>query len=115
MIKREDDINSLRGDIHLQVFFDQRRKAKDEWLASRMIDVEEAGIDELFDKMLARCYRSSIYVVGWIDKPTLIAEIEKLNLTDRTWSFKDSQRLFWNFKITACKKPTSLPAFLKEL
>ncbi|MFN0083033.1 MAG: hypothetical protein ACKVOM_10995 [Ferruginibacter sp.] len=115
MIKREDDINSLRGDIHLQIFFDQRRKAKDEWLASRMIDIEEAGIDELFDKMLARCYRNSVYVVGWIDKPTLIAEIEKLNLADRTWSFKDSQRLFWNCKITASNKPATLPVFIKGL
>ncbi len=115
LIKREDDINRSRGDIHIQIFFDQRRKAKDEWLAGRIIDIEEAGIDELFDKMLARCYRNSIYVVGWIDKPTLVKEIEGMNLSDRTWSFKDSQRLFWNCKITACKKPVTLPTFLRGL
>ena len=115
LIKREEGIENLKGDIHLQIFFDQRRLAKDEWLASRIIDIEEAGTDELFDKMLARCYRNTAYFVGWIDKPTLVHNLNEMKECDRTWSFKNSQRHFWNCKVSQTNKPADLPDFLKNL
>lgn len=115
LIKREEEIDSLRGDIHLQIFFDQRRLAKDEWLASRIIDIEGAGIDELFDKMLARCYRNTAYFVAWIDKPTLINNIKGLDAGEQTWSFKNSQREFWNCKVIHSNKPLELADYLKVL
>lgn len=114
LIKRESRIEQLRGDIHLQIFFDQRRLAKDEWLASRLIDIEEAAIDELYDRMLARCYKNTVYFVGWIDKLTLIENINKLSVADQTWSFKNSQRNFWNCRVAHSNKPTDLPNFLKS-
>lgn len=114
LIKRESTIEHLRGDIHLQIFFDQRRLAKDEWLAGKIIDINEAGIDELFDKMLARCYRNTAYFVAWIDKPTLIKNINDLPDRDQTWSFKNSQRKFWNCKVSQSNKPADLPNFLKS-
>ena len=89
--------------------------AKDEWLASRIINIEEAGIDELFDKMLTRCYRNTVYFVAWIDKHTLIQNIIHLPDTDKTWSFKDAQRQFWNCKVINSKKPIDLPQFLKNI
>ena len=112
LIKREEDIRNLKGDIHLQIFFNQRRFAKDEWLAGRIINIEDAVIDELFDKMLARCYRNSVYFVAWIDKPTLIERVNGLPEMDRTWSFKDAQRQFWNCKVIHSKRPIDLPGFL---
>ena len=115
LVKREADINNLKGDIHVQIFFDQRRFAKDEWLASRIIDIENGSINELFDKMLARCYRKSIFIVGWIDKMTLIKDIENMNPQLRTWSFKSSKREFWNCKIVNSKKPIDLISYLKQL
>lgn len=115
LIKRQEGINNLNGDIHLQIFFDQRRMAKDEWLAERNINIEEAGIDELFDKMLARCYRNSAYFVAWIDKITLIENIDKLPYASRTWSFKDAQRHFWNCKIVNSKRPVDLIQYLKSI
>ncbi len=114
LIKRREGIEYLKGDIHLQVFFNQKRFAKDEWLASRLIDIEEAGIDELFDKILARCYRNTTYFVTWIDKPTLVKNINELPKGEQEWSFKNSQRQFWNCKVSQAKKPVDLPAFLKK-
>lgn len=113
LIKRQDGIDNLKGDVHLQIFFNQRRMAKDEWLASRIINIEEAGIDEIFDKMLARCYRNTTYFVAWIDKFSLIENINKLPNSDKTWSFKDSKRQFWSCKIVNSKKPVDLKNFLK--
>ena len=115
LIKRADGIDNLKGDIHLQIFFNQRRLAKDEWLASRIINIEEAGIDEIFDKMLARCYRNTIHFVAWIDKLTLMESINKLPDSYKTWSFKESQRQFWSCKIINSKKPNGLPQFLKNI
>ncbi len=115
LIKREEGIENLKGDVHLQIFFNQRRLAKDEWLAERIIDIEEAGIDELFDKMLARCYRNSTFFVAWVDKPTLIENINTLPDNDKTWSFKNSQRQFWNCKVINSKKPADLPYFLRSI
>ncbi len=115
LIKREDGEEKLRGDIHLQIFFDQRRKAKDEWLASRNIDIEHVEIDELFDRLLARSYRNKTYFVGWIDKPTFVSRILSLPQEKRTWTFKNAKRIFYNCKITECNKPANLPAYLKNL
>ena len=115
LIKRYEGIENIKGDIHLQIFFNQRRMAKDEWLAGRIINIEEAGVDELFDKMLARCYRNTAYFVSWIDKPTLIKNFNNLSDSDKTWSFKNSQRQFWNCKVINSNKPIDLPVFLKNL
>ena len=115
LIKRENEIFNLKGDIHLQIFFDQRRSAKDEWLLGRIIDIENASIDELFDKLLARCYRNSTYFIAWIDKNTLIKNIQNKSDNETTWSFKDSKRKFWNCKISTSNKPQGLPAFLKNI
>ena len=89
--------------------------AKDEWLAERIVDIENTGIDELFDKMLARCYRNSTYFVAWIDKPTLIENVNNLPDADKTWSFKDSQKQFWKCKVINSKNPIKLINFLKNI
>ena len=115
LIKRDNCIEDLRGDVHLQIFFDQRRNAKDEWLASRYIDIEHIEIDELFDKMLARAYKNKTFFVGWIDKPALISKTMMLPAQERTWTFKNAKRLFWNCKIAESNKPADLPAYLKNM
>ena len=115
LIKREDNVENLRGDIHLQIFFDQKRKAKDEWLANQDIEIEKVEIDELFDKLLAKAYRNKTYFVGWIDKPTLVSKINALPENKRTWTFKNAKRHFYNCKIAESNKPANLPAYLKSL
>ena len=115
LIKRENNIEHLRGDIHLQIFFDQRRKAKDDWLAGKEIDIEGAEIDELFDTLLARAYKNRTYFVGWIDKPSFISKIIRMPENERTWTFKNAKRMFWNCKISECNKPATLPAYLNNI
>ena len=115
LIKREDNIEELHGDIHLQIYFDQRRKAKDDWLEGRYIELAEKNIEEIFERLLARAYRNTVYFIGWIDKAALVMETNKLPEAKKTWTFPGSKRRFWNYKIADCKKPAELPAYLKAL
>ena len=115
LIKRQPNIEDLKGDIHLQIFFNQRRKAKDDWLLTREIDIERASTLNIYDTLLARAYKATIFFVGWIDKRTLISTINLLLEKDRTWTFAGSKRDFWNCKIANCKKPEELPIYLKAL
>jgi hypothetical protein len=64
LIKREGKIEDLRGDIHLQIYYDQKRKAKDDWLQTQEINIEEENIDVLFEKLLCRCYRNRVYTIA---------------------------------------------------
>lgn len=112
IIKRDENIDKLHGDIHLQIYFRQRTKAKDKWLSEAEINLEAENIDLLYDSLLARAYKDTVYFVGWIDKPALKNRLGSMPENDRTWSFKDSKRTFWNCKIALSKKPAELPAFL---
>ncbi len=115
LIKRENNIEDLRGDIHLQIYFDQKRKAKDDWLQAQKINIEEENIDALFEKLLCRCYRDTIYFVGWIDKLSLIEKINALPTIMQTWTFANAKRDFWSCKIVESKKPIALTNFLNYL
>lgn len=115
LIKRENKIEDLRGDIHLQIYFDQKRKAKDDWLQAQKINIEEENIDVLFEKLLCRCYRNTIYFVGWIDKLSLVKKINALPPIKQTWTFTNAKRDFWSCKIIESKQPANLPHYLLSL
>jgi hypothetical protein len=115
LIKREEKIEDLRGDIHLQIYFNQKRKAKDAWLQAQEINVEGDNIDVLFEKLLCRCYRDTVYFVGWIDKVSLIEKINTLPTSRQTWTFANAKRDFWNCKIIDSKRPKALQGFLNAL
>jgi hypothetical protein len=115
LIKREDKIEDLRGDIHLQIYFNQKRKAKDVWLQAQAINIEDESIDVLFEKLLCRCYRNTIYFVGWIDKVSLIEKINALPAIKQTWTFANAKKHFWNCKILESKNPTDLINYLPRL
>ena len=115
LIKRQLNIGDLKGDIHLQIFFNQRRKSKDDWLLTREINIETASPSNIYDTLLARAYKGTIFFVGWIDKQRLITTINALPEKDRTWTFAGSKRDFWNCNITGSKKPAELPAYLLSL
>ena len=65
-------IENLRGDVHLQIMFDQRRKAKDDWLKAQEINLKSTDIDYLHAKIGTRKYKDTIYFAAWIDKQSLI-------------------------------------------
>jgi hypothetical protein len=115
LIKREDKIEDLRGDMHLQIYFDQKRKAKDDWLQAQEINIINENIDVLFEKLLCRCYRNTVYFVGWIDKVSLVEKINALPPIRQTWTFANAKRDFWVCKIVDSKKSTELSNFLSSL
>lgn len=116
LIKRgKSTIEELPGDIHLQIYYSQKRKAKDDWLCLQKINLESEDIDYLYDAFLARAYKNTTYFVGWIDKPSVIAHIQSLPEEDRFWSFKNSRRFFWNYKIRDARKPSELILHLNRL
>jgi len=115
LIKRgADNIEQLRGDIHLQIYYNQRTTKKDNWLKSQTIDL--LGDDEyLYNSFQAKCYLNSIFFVAWIDKPSLVKKINSLPVNQRCWSFRNSQRLFWNCKLHQSKKPVEIINYLNSL
>lgn len=108
-------IEDLRGDIHLQIYYSQKRKAKDDWLKSQEIDLESQDINYLYDAFNARAYKTTTFFVAWIDKETLVKRINELPERERYWSFPGSQRFFWNCKIQDSKKPLELVNHLRAL
>ncbi|MEO9022887.1 MAG: hypothetical protein ABI237_10745 [Ginsengibacter sp.] len=115
LIKREERIEELRGDIHMQIYYSQKRKSKDDWLSSQDIHVESDDYKYLYEAFLAKAYKETTFFVAWIDKPSLVAQINVMPENQRTWSFKDSKRLFWNCKIRDAKRPEELISYLKAL
>ncbi|MGY3055162.1 hypothetical protein ACVWYG_003375 [Pedobacter sp. UYEF25] len=115
LVRGNTKIEHLIGDVHLQMMFDQRRKAKDNWLKAQQINLESKDIDYLYAKIGARKYKDTIYFVAWIDKQTLVKAIQDMPESDRIWSFIQSTRNFWNCKISTAKPPAELISYLKNL
>lgn len=99
----------------MQIYYLQKRRAKDNWLKAQQIDIESKDIDYLYNAFLARAYKKTTFFVAWIDKETLVEKINLLPEKGRYWSFPESQRLFWKCKIQNSNKPTDLIGYLKQL
>lgn len=115
LIKREEEVENLRGDVHLQVFFNQKRKAKDDWLKTLKIDFSSKDPKMIYHTISAWRYKEDMFFVGWIDRTTLIDRINSLLLEERTWTFSKSKREFWTCKIQDCHKPSELIGYLKSI
>ena len=116
LIKRGNtNINDLRGDLHLQIYFDQKRKSKDDWLKVQNINLKSVDLDYLYNSFCARAYQNSAFFVGWIDKDKLVNNINALDENNKCWSFSDSKRFFWNCKIQTSRKPIDLIDYLRSI
>ena len=116
LIRRgEESINNLRGDIHLQIYFDQKRKAKDQWLKAQHIDLTSKDVNYLYEKFLAKAYLEKTYLVAWIDKPSLISKLTQLPENQRYWTFTGSQRQFWKCPLSNSRPPIELIQYLKSI
>jgi len=67
IIRRSRKIEDLKGDIHIQILFDQLTKKKDEWLIEQEIDLNSNDPEYLFEKFLGKAYLNKTYLVGWMD------------------------------------------------
>lgn len=115
LIKRTEKIEDFKGDIHLQIFFAQKRRAKDQWLKAQKIDIKKEDTDYFYSAFRADRYCHDTYFTGWIDKPSLINHINSLPYNKRTWTFGGSSRLFWNYRMRDCKSPAELINYLQAL
>ncbi len=113
LIKRQTAIEDLKGDIHLQIFFQQKARAKDLWLKQQAIDYTSTNLDYLFEVLAARAYRASTYFVGWIDKETLVSRIKKLETNNQTWNF--AKRDFWRCALADSNAPIEIISYLQTL
>jgi len=127
LIRRNNEsIEDLKGDIHLQVYFGNMRKAKDEFLKNLKINLQitnkkindsfEILINKIYESTLSDLYKERTYFVGWIDKESLIQQINQKPSKQQIWTFSESKREFWTCKIaTEAKKPILLIDYLKRL
>lgn len=110
-----DSIEDLKGDVHMQVYYQQRRKAKDNWLTEQKVDLNSRDLDYLYRAFRADAYLNTTYFVAWIDKPTLIEQIKKLPYYKRCWTFPGSYRAFWVCPLKYSKAPNELVDYLSSL
>jgi hypothetical protein len=127
LIRRNNEpIEDIKGDIHLQVYFGNMRKAKDEFLKKIRINLEVSNktISDSFDTLVNKIYKDTLselyqertFFVGWIDKENLIKQIKSKSLEKQTWTFGGSKREFWTCKIaTESNAPISLIKYLQRL
>ena len=106
------NIEQLQGDVHLQIYYTQKREDKDRWLKNQRINFS-ASNEELYAAFRADCFLHSTSFVAWIDKPALIQKINSLPTDQRTWSY--AQRDFWNCKLYQSKKPMELINYLESV
>jgi hypothetical protein len=115
LIRRgKQSIEQLRGDVHLQIYFRQRRKAKDRWLSQQAVDLYHWNEKQLYDALLGKAYLENIFLVAWIDKPTLVSKLCPFSLSNSTWQFPGSARKFWKCSIASSHTPARLIQYLKS-
>ncbi len=114
LIKRGNQpIAALKSDIHIQLMYNQRRAAKDLWLEQQAEITKKTTLEEIYDQLACYRYLTDAYLIGWIDKPTLIQQIEQKPTKRQTWKY--GQREFWTCSLKSEIKPMqSLITFLKE-
>lgn len=114
LIRRGNDtIEQLKSDVHVQLFFKQRRAAKDAWLENQDPISKELSTHEIYEQLACFRYLTDTYLIGWIDKPTLVQQIGNKSLLRKTWKY--GQREFWTCSLKTEVKPMeTLISFLKE-
>ena len=114
LIRRNNkSIEELEADIHVQIIFKQLRLRKDDWLQKQNINLE-SPIDSLYEELAAFRYTTDTFLVAWIDKLTLIEQINAKPKHLKKWKY--GKREFWCCNLEKdAKKPLDLIHYLKQL
>ena len=114
LIRRKNKpIDSLDGDIHVQIAFKQLRLRKDDWLKKQTIDFK-SNVEAIYQQLAAYRYETDTFLVGWIDKPTLIKQVREKPQHLRKWKY--GMREFWCCNLERdSKEPLSLIDYLKTI
>ncbi|MEQ8908020.1 MAG: hypothetical protein RIC95_02420 [Vicingaceae bacterium] len=121
-------VEELKGDVHVQLFFKQLRLRKDEWLKSRRnlsgferpMDSSTPlrghggiAVDKIYQEFAAFRYETDTYLAAWIDKPTLIKQLNAKHTKQQKWKY--GKREFWCCNLRKEAKPISkLVEYLKD-
>ena len=121
LIRRfSETIEELKGDIHIQVYFGDLRRAKDTFLNAQTISLYEEITDEyiehIYHTLKAQSYLNRTFFVGWIDRETLIEQIHAKSPNRQIWSMPQFKREFWTCKLRdEAKAPHELIDYIKAL
>lgn len=113
LIKREEHVEDLRGDLHVQIYYDQKRRAKDLWLGLQKVDYSNTDLAYLYKELRFDSYLRGTYFVGWMDKASIIHRYHMAPEDKRTWTFENSLRTFYKCRIKYARRPIDIIDFLK--
>ncbi|MBU0894572.1 MAG: hypothetical protein KKF48_02960 [Nanoarchaeota archaeon] len=114
IIKRTELIEDLKGDFHIQIYFNKKTNERDNWLNGQKINWQNKTPTELYDLMNLNEYEE--YFVSWIDRPSLILDIKDKIKNKKIATWKFGLREFWRCRISLIgKDPCKLIETLKEL
>ena len=107
-------IEEIEGDIHVQLLFNQLRLRKDDWLKKKSSNLLQSSIAAIYIELAGHRYLQDTFMVGWIDKETLITQIRQKKEHMRMWKY--GQRQFWTCNLKSeARNPLDLKKYLKEL
>ena len=110
LIKRSRFINDLAGDVHIQIYYTPLRQERDKWLSTNAHLHDTVTDEQLIQELDLINNYSTVYLVAWIDKPSLITA----NLYPQTWHY--GMRDFWRCPFNGIAKTMdSLPDYLLSL
>ena len=112
LINRGGSIENLKGDIHIQIFYNHNTKKKDAWLKEQGIDLTSDNTEYLYNAFLGKAYLEHTFLFCWMDKPTIVERINNLPLNKQTWSF--AKRVFWVCPLKTSKQPSELIKYLSK-
>ena len=100
-------IEDLHGDVHVQILFNQLRLRKEEWLRKKSSKLLRSSSSTLYQELAAHRYMRDIFMVGWIDKKSLMNQINNKSESLRIWKY--GQRQFWTCNLQKeAKNPLDL-------
>ena len=109
IIKREGNIEDSKSHVHVQIYFNFYTDKRDEFLntkdSSQLID---KNTNEIINILKYNDIKAAF--MGWIDKTSLIEQLNNLNGTEKVWKF--AQRYYW---VCPIKTSKSYNQFIREI
>lgn len=109
IIKRTPCIENLKGDYHLQIYFNCLKEKREQYLNNLQL-TSEINIKKLYN--ILKLDKIKCYFIAWIAKEDLIKYIKKLIAEGVSPIWEYGKREFWKCPIKICKDPFLL---IKEL
>ena len=110
IIRREKHFTQIPIDIHVQIYFDELRKVRDERLSKIPNHVSNYSDGQLLT--LLNLASLDGYFVAWTDKSSLNSYLDGLDMYERIWKF--GFRQFWKCPLLLSKAPVELVKYINN-